>query len=912
MKILAIPEPLRSRLLVLGALALWAHAAEGAVQVVDEKGAPVPGAVIEACFGGHSLDGLPRLPPRPVVAKTDHDGVADVRVPSSGGVVIVDHPGFVPLLVTLDGRVPRRLELSRGVSWETKIRPRVAEPVDFEGAEVCATGRLQHDEREAGRPWRRCSEVGGEGGIHLVGLPQGELSIEVRLPGFLPTTTTVSPTGDLQLTVERGVQIEGRVVDRRGQAIRGATVDVSGGALTTTAADGTFGVAAPSLPARLSVVAAGFRAQAVEVSKSELFVVELEPGESVTATLLDHQGLPIGDEEVEAWLERILPTGTRRTSRHSVELDEGRFRFDLPAAGHYALRLRIHGHRELHVAPLLVGPGETHDLGVLGFEAGGAIRAHLIDADTAAPLEGALVEVVPVGAMVLQALRTGGVMRDASDRAGVLAIGGLEEGRYLVRIAREGSAPVPLLVDVGHEEIVDLGSLGLDEGVVVAGRLLGVEEDDRGGLTVELFDQAHELITPLASAVTNAAGHFELPPVAAGRYRLRVVGERALLAQEIELRRGRPRLTVELRLHRPRVSGRVVRDGLPAGGGLIRLSSLLDPADRRGKMIVRRDASAISLGGSGTATIAHVAADGTFEIVDAPAGPVSLLHAAPNGERVYRQLSLPADGTRDLVIELAGHSLRGRVVAAATAEGLAGQLHISDGLGRHLVAVPTDGEGWFEIFDLAAGRYRVEARVEGYSPAILDQLMLPRAEQEPVLLEVERRRPGRLEVRLARPSGTSLAGVPTSLFDAQGTLVRALPTRAGGRLELEDIPPGEYFVAWAEPYAGAGIAPGVEVGGSREPLVEPALGRGTSVVLECPLHDCAGRPVEMVVVHAAHGPDLTPLLSGVEPGLRFSEEGDLSLGRLAAGRYRFQLWVAGQSWEREATVSAVDSRVRLH
>jgi len=103
----------------------------------------------------------------------------------------------------------------------------------------------------------------------------------------------------------------------------------------------------------------------------------------------------------------------------------------------------------------------------------------------------------------------------------------------------------------------------------------------------------------------------------------------------------------------------------------------------------------------------------------------------------------------------------------------------------------------------------------------------------------------------------------------------------------------------------------VRVGPLRRPVIEELLTAGASVVVACPARRCAGAPVELLTVHSPEGADLTALLSGIAPGLRFSDAGDLSIGRLSPGRYVFRVRVDGEQWESEESIGAGEVRVRL-
>ena len=58
-----------------------------------------------------------------------------------------------------------------------------------------------------------------------------------------------------------------------------------------------------------------------------------------------------------------------------------------------------------------------------------------------------------------------------------------------------------------------------------------------------------------------------------------------------------------------------------------------------------------------------------------------------------------------------------------------------------------------------------------------------------------------------------------------------------------------------------------------------------------------------LLVKGKRGPDLTALLSGVTPELAFGDDGVVSLGRVAPGRYTITLGVDGKRYSKEVAAS---------
>ncbi|MFN2441129.1 MAG: carboxypeptidase-like regulatory domain-containing protein, partial [Thermoanaerobaculia bacterium] len=71
---------------------------------------------------------------------------------------------------------------------------------------------------------------------------------------------------------------------------------------------------------------------------------------------------------------------------------------------------------------------------------GAGARGVVVDAADGAPVQGALIELVPAGPLILQSVLQGVAFSDTSNEAGEFTVGGLNIGRYLVRVKRAGRA----------------------------------------------------------------------------------------------------------------------------------------------------------------------------------------------------------------------------------------------------------------------------------------------------------------------------------------------------------------------------------------------------------------------------------------------------------------------------------------
>ncbi len=303
-----------------------------------------------------------------------------------------------------------------------------------------------------------------------------------------------------------------------------------------------------------------------------------------------------------------------------------------------------------------------------------------------------------------------------------------------------------------------------------------------------------------------------------------------------------------------------------------------------------------------------VDAEGRFVLDGAPAGLVRLWWVGPSGESVLRSVVLSDESEQRVDLELNGDFLEGRLIDAATGAVVTGTVRLFDADGRALTEVAAAADGTFHVSDLERSAYAIDARAAGYLPAAVKNVFVGK-ESSPVVLELERGEPGKIAVTLTRTDGTSVNGVPVTLFDARGALAKSLPTDDSGRRAFNDVSPGKYVIGWSDPLAGAGCSSSVQIDASHTPSLAVTLERGASVVLRCSYHQCSGAPISLLEVYSADGLEMSALLSGITPALRLSTDGEVSIGRLAPGHYRFRLWVADRQWEKDVTVGSSDLTV---
>jgi hypothetical protein len=880
------------------------------LRIVDQDGAPVAGARVEVFVEGGPTRAF-AVAERPLdSAASDSEGKVQVAIPAVDGVaVLVDQPDFGPaLLEGRSGHERREVRLDPGQPLTGTIEL-PASAVVPEGSSACAHGRFDLQMGGESRQWRRCAPVAANGEFALKGLPEGPVAVEVLVPGHLRLLRTLESRQDNRLFVERGFAVTGRVVDPQGQPVAGARIDSPGSVPAVTAARGRFTIAVGRFPAELSLTAPGYRDRGHTATGTGKLDLRLEPTEQIVGTLLGEPSDEVSEVEIRY---RDVTPGSRRGGSAILKADDGKFRFDLPGPGSYLLRFLARGYRELVQRPVDVGSGQSVSLGVVQLSRGSGLRGVLIDAVEGTPVAGVIVEALPVGGLGLGLLADGrGAEGAISDRTGTFVLGGLDIGRYHVRWRRSGYATVHRLLDLEHEGLVDLGTMSLDGGIPLHGQLRDQDGETRPGLAVRLFDPANEVLVPFAEAVSNDNGEYRLEPIGPGRYRMQVSSERLLLAQEIELVPGSAEQRLDLSIGGAAVHGRLTYRGLPVSGGRVTAVSAFERRARVAPISLRSGGEALSFGRPPGAAIAEVDDNGAFTLVDVPEGMSWLAYADSGGDRRFlRSLVIPESAEFYVQVELEGQSLEGRVVDAVTGLGLPAEVALVNVTGVPFDRLQADRDGEFRFDDLEVGRFDLEVRAEEHVPVIRHDVDVSGDSQRQVIPLEPSPGIGRLEVALRRADGTAVFGVPATAVDAGGRRT-VLPQVEGDR-SFANLPAGVYVVSWSEPLHGVGASSPVQVGPGRRPIVERVLDAGASVLITCPAHRCGDAPVELLTVHSLDGVELTSMLSGIVPALRFSSAGDLSVGRLSPGRYVVRLWMDGEEWEREVIVGTGEARVRFH
>lgn len=499
------------------------------------------------------------------------------------------------------------VELQAGVRVTGRLLDGAGRPIA--GGEVTLA-------ESAGAPLPRRETSGAGGAFTFRAVLPGTYLVWARAPGHYGGETRTVPvppgrTVAVELRLERGAVIAGRVLDEAGRPVAGAHLEVSGetadgapvalsgsslggGSALRLEPVGELGVlrgplpfpprvplplAAPDEPTRDGYVTdakGAFRLEglppgrlvvaathpdharavseplAVEAGRTASVELVLSRGQTVRGRVLDEDGGPLAGAEVR--LDGRVLAVTDKRGEFVLE------HLKLP------LRLEAHARGHLPAGREVAGAGEIE----LRLErAAGGLEGVVVD-DRGLPIAGARVEAAGQTA--------------ATDRAGRFRIEGLGAGGHRVEVTARGFAPrVFDAVPLGEEARLELAPGAGLSGEVRDARTGAVP----AGLELQLALEAAGRTLKLA----HARGRFEEVGLAPGRASLRVTAPGYVAAvQPLELPAAdRPgEVTVrDLRVDLERggvVRGRVVDDfGQPARGAKVSCGGVEGRTDARGE-----------------------------------------------------------------------------------------------------------------------------------------------------------------------------------------------------------------------------------------------------------------------------------------------------------------------------------------
>ena len=554
-----------------------------------------------------------------------------------------------------------------------------------------------------------------EGRFTIDGLEAGAMTLEVTARGFLPAQRAGiqvregEEAAGIEVVLDRGAVVSGRVLDASGLAVDGARLSVVeqgaagpmrfGRGLVISGGDGSY---------RLEGVEPGQRSVAAEHEDYPRAVRDLEvrPGDNrldirlgrgveVEGLVLDVAGRPVEGAAVE-----LVAAGSFRGGSQATSDAAGAFRFVGVAPGAYRLQGRKPGFataslpEEVQVGALPVGGLE------LRLDAGGAIRGRLVGL-TPEEISRARVLALPGtgGSGVRLDLAAGRVDYTGEYRIEPLAPG---DWTVIAEVSDGGRRAQgrATLAPGTSEAVLDLEFGG---GLTLSGRVVKSGAAVPGAM---VFARGQD-VTASGSSTTTADGAFRIEGLEAGTYELSVAQlESGLSHDETVTLDGDREVTIELPT--TRVAGTVVdaADGSPVAGAVVALEPVA-PATTGGRIFGRGattdDAGAFAMNDVGDGEHRVTARKDGYEPAEA-----TVRVAGDDVEGVRLQLA-PSAG---LIVEVRG------ALGAPPAEVQAALL---DAGGRAVLAgrYETGENGRVRFTSAPAGRFRLLLS-DGSAAAALD------------------------------------------------------------------------------------------------------------------------------------------------------------------------------------------------
>ena len=750
------------------------------------------------------------------------------------------------------------------------------------------------------------------------GLAPGAYTVFVSASGYArgsaEVTVTAGAAQRVQVQLQQGLTLSGRVIDGGGQPIAGATV--TGMAYTadmnvfspmgygaqvsaTSAADGTFTlVGLEDAQHFLNAMAEGY----VEMGQGPAVMTGMpktyrpgqgEPVELVLQATVSIAGRVVGGPGEQSGVSVVANRAGSWSPNHSVLDESGGFVIAGVTPGRYSLSAV--GGEWITLEPVEVRVGPDGLSGVeLQLERGPRVEVRV--RLTGQPLAGAQLQLTggDAGKVFSPGATSTAAVTDASGQG---TLSGITPGEYTLQVSHDAcaSTTVPVAVSTGTQAV----EVELEAGAVLQGTLL---KSDGTPAMAQLFlvREGESLVggTSLDGS-TDGEGSFEITGLTAGSYVLHAV-DMTSGGMSPKLKRlgtvhfaAGETLQREFRLAPPELTGTL--EGQLLQGG---------------EPLVMRQVQARSLSGGdvfdGGMLWFSTDAEGRFKNDEVLPGSYRVWGAGTEevvvevrAQQVARVvLEVKAGVVAGRVLDQLGQPLAGATVYLRPAEGRDPMDMFPWGKG----GLTSDSSGAFSVPDLAAGTYVIAASGVGIGSSAPQEVVLG-DDQSKTGLELRLEPAPEVTVRVLGSDGQPLPGAQVSYYAAAlraqsfelefGT--QRTTNRAGTTL-FEELTPGDYVFAASSPVSGAAVSQRVTLGAGDELSVTLRLEAPGKIRISGPPR--ASLQVTLVQSQAA-----PPNVPGVF-WANTDDSGSCLISDLPAAEYRVEANVDGRTLSWSGQVSA--------
>ena len=699
----------------------------------------------------------------------------------------------------------------------------------------------------------------------------------------------------LAIVLELAARIKGRVVDKQGDPVQRASVNVNPDHRVMTSAqmmrqrgratwartgpDGAFLIEDVQPGAQqVTVDAEGYQQQVrsgIEVAAGSELELELvlEAGAVVEGTVTTAAGEPVAQASINVTEPIEGFTGGNLISAHGQTDFEGRYRIVGAPTG--PARISVHRNSGQQMEKSIeVKPG--NNVVDLVLERGFEITGQVVAPD-GAPMAGANLSIQQITQPGAVHFSFGNQPQARSASDGRFALTGIKAGKYKVSASREGYAPaLSEELDVAGDVTGLL--LELSTGGTLKGRVLGLEFDELGVLTLVAYSQHGGM----RQGRVDFEGEYAFTSLAPGQWHVQaqVPSSGRSTSLQVDVPEGVPEVLKDIEFGTGfTLTGIVLDGGEPLAGANVTASSM-----------------------SGSAGFGASGGDGRFRIEGLKAGAYQVMVMAGVGMHHIETFDLVGD--HELRIELATGSVSG-LVRDAAGEPLPGALVVLEQLDASSLAqqfgfgnrAESDSRGAFNVPRVRQGTWRVVATRAGYAPGETTVAVAGGGAPE---VEIRLTPTEGVTFQVALESGLAVSSLLVAILDPTGRpLTSGSHQVIDGKVRVSTVPPGRWVLVVQ---GGDGAATRFVV---NAPGDQGSFLLRTAGTLHIKVPELEQVPMASVKLTGPDGqPFLSPTGLSFGPGEWLAAGGQAMVPSLVPGVWSFTVSHEDRTWSGSATVTA--------